>query len=410
MSQTSTPSDRTVQPAPFRFAARAAGLRQSAIREILKSCPGSISFAGGLPAPELFPVSEFSRAAGEILEEAGPASLQYDVTEGHPPLREWVCGHLRGTAGIVASPEDILILNGSQQGLDLVAKVLLDPGDTVLVENPSYLGALQAFRAYEGRPVGLPCDEEGIRPDALRAALGSGWRRPKLIYLVPNFHNPTGTTMSARRRREVADIAARAGVPFLEDDPYGQLRYRGEAIPAIASLRESADSLYLGTTSKILSPGMRVAWLVVRDPGLRERLVAAKQSTDLHTSSFAQRLVCRVVTRPGLLETHVERLRSAYARRRDAMLSWLGERMPECCAWTQPEGGIFIWVALPEPLDTAALLQACMPRGITFVPGAPFWVDLPVRTTMRLNFSNATEGRIAEGIGRLGRAVAEAMS
>jgi 2-aminoadipate transaminase len=255
----------------------------------------------------------------------------------------------------------------------------------------------------------LPADAEGIRTDFLRDFLGRCARRPKFLYLVPNFQNPTGASTSAARRAEVAAIAAEHGLPILEDDPYGQLRYSGGDLPAIASLPGAENRLYLGTTSKILAPGMRVAWMVVRDAGLRERLVAAKQSTDLHTSSFTQRLVWEIVRQPGLLDTHVARLRSAYARRRDAMHAWLGEHMPAGCAWSRPEGGLFIWLRLPEPVDTTALLQACISRRVTFVPGAPFWVDAPVRTTLRLNFTNATEGRIAEGIGRLGRAVAEAL-
>jgi 2-aminoadipate transaminase len=391
----------------FRCSDRSAGLRPSAIREILKvtSSPDVISFAGGLPAPELFPLADVRLAAEEALRADGPASLQYAATEGFPPLREWVCGHLARTVGLRASPDRILVTNGSQQGIDLVARVLLDPGDSVLVEDPAYLGALQAFRACGAAVVGLASDAEGILPEALSRAVRPGGRRPKLLYLAPNFQNPTGGTLSRRRREAVVDIAARAGVPILEDDPYGLLRYSGSGEPALGALAGGRDCLYLGTASKILAPGLRVAWLVSPDDGIYSRLIAAKQAADLHTSSLTQRIVANLVLRPGLLEAHLGRLRAAYCERRDAMLSALGRRLPAGSSWTRPEGGLFLWVELPEGTDTDELLTAALHRKVAFVPGSAFWVGVGDRRHLRLNFSNASPDRIVEGVERLGQAL-----
>ena len=400
------PGEYPAAEPPFRFSQRASGLRPSAIREILKTTesPDVISFAGGLPAPELFPLEGVRRAVEAVLARDGRAALQYGVTEGCLALREWVAGHL-SSSGIKTSPDEVLITTGSQQALDLIGKVLLDPGDLVLVENPAYVGALQAFRAYEAEVVGLPADAEGIRIDALRDFLRSAPRKPKFIYLVPNFQNPTGTSTSGERRREIARVAARAGIPIVEDDPYGQLRYSGEDVPALVAFPEAADWIYLGTSSKILAPGLRVAWMVVADPRLRERLVTAKQATDLHTSSLTQRIAAAFLSQPGALDFHLARLRSAYVRRRDAMLAALARHLPSGSEWSRPDGGLFLWVRLPEPIDTVELLAIAARRKIAFVPGAPFWVGRPVTNTLRLNFSNASEERIAEGIARLGRAI-----
>jgi len=393
------------------FSTRSQAMGPSAIRQVLKftGMPDVISFAGGLPAPELFPISELRRAADAVLRDDGVASLQYDASEGHLPLRQWICAHLDRTVGIQAAPDRVLITNGSQQGLDLVAKVLIDPGDIVLVENPAYIGALQAFRAYEADIVGLPMDEEGVRIDALGEFLRTSRRRPKLLYLTTNFQNPTGLTTSAERRRHVAALAAEFRLPVLEDDPYGELRYSGPNIRAIGSIPEARDWLYLGTSSKILSPGMRVAWLVVANPQFYERLTLAKQSADLHTSSFTQRLVWQFVSQSELYDAHIERLRAAYVRRRDVMLASLSAHLPEGSSWTRPAGGLFLWLSLPQWQDSTELLQECIAQKVAFVPGAPFWVGRDVRNTLRLNFSNASEERIEDGIARLGRAAEAAL-
>jgi 2-aminoadipate transaminase len=407
----SVTSDKT--GAPFRFAERAGRLKPSAIREILKTteAPDVISFAGGLPAPELFPVEDFATACRDVLTAGaeGQAAMQYGVTEGFGPLRQWVCEHLAEAVNLRCTPDQLLITNGSQQGLDLIAKVLIDPGDVVLVEDPAYVGALKAFDAYEARAVGIPADELGVRTDALRHYLRTSATRPKLLYLIPNFQNPTGVSTSPERLREVAQIAAEYDLPILEDDPYGRLRYGGQAPPALASLPAAAGrTVYLGTTSKIMAPGMRVAWMVVPDRGLYEKLVPAKQAADLHTSTFTQRVVWRYASRPGMLDAHLRVLVDAYRRRRDVMLDALARHLPEGCSWTRPDGGLFLWVTLPERIDAVELLQAAMAQKVAFVPGQPFWVGEGVGNTLRLNFSNASEERIDEGVRRLGEVIRRA--
>ena len=406
MSATEFPRAST----PLRFATRAGQMRPSAIREILKvtELPDVISFAGGLPAPELFPIDETIRAAHAVLTHDGAAALQYSTTEGFLPLREWVCAHLASSVGLSASPDHVLITHGSQQGLDLLAKVLLDPGDVVLVENPAYLGALQAFRSYEANVIGVDSDSEGLRPELLREALARAPRWPKFLYLIPNFQNPTGTSLSPSRRAEIATIAAEAELLVVEDDPYGRLRFAGIAEPAFVASPEVRSWVYLGTSSKILAPGMRVAWLATSEPMLREKLVTAKQSTDLHTSTFTQRLVWEVVRQPGWLDQHVAQLCAVYGRRRDCMLAALDKNLPADCAWTRPDGGLFLWVTLPAAIDATALLRAAARERVAFVPGEPFWVGEPRRNTLRLSFSNATEAQIAIGIARLGATVAAA--
>ena len=397
--------------AAFRFAQRTRGLQPSAIREILKTTesPDVISFAGGLPAPELFPVEGVRAAAEAVLREDGPASMQYGITEGYLPLRQWVCEHLGRTIGLRASPDQVLITSGSQQGLDLLGKVLIDPGDVVLVENPAYLGALQAFQAYEARIIGLPADAEGLRIDELRRILENSRRRPKFLYLIPDFQNPTGTSTSTRRRAEIAALVADFGVPVIEDDPYGRLRYEGNSSPGLSASPGMSRGVYLGTSSKILAPGMRVAWMVVPSRGLYERLVTAKQAADLHTSTFTQRLVWQYVRHTAALDAQIIRLRTTYARRRDVMLAALERHLPAGCEWTRPEGGLFLWVRLPGKIDTMELLRACTRRKVAFVPGQPFWVGRAVRSTLRLNFSNSTETRIEEGVRRLGLTIKTAL-
>lgn len=390
------------------FARRMAATKPSAIREILKvtEAPDVISFAGGLPASELFPIEAIARAAAEVLAQDGPAALQYGVTEGHAPLRAWVAEHLKATVGLHASPDGVLITHGSQQALDLLAKVLLDPGDTVLVEEPAYLGALQAFRAYEANPLGVASDEAGLSPAALEAALQARGRPPKFLYLIPNFQNPTGRSLSAWRRSELAAIAARYDLLVVEDDPYGQLRYSGDALPAVATELSDDRWVYLGTASKILTPGLRVAWLATGNAALHERLVTAKQSTDLHTTTFGQRVVHAALQQPDFLRTHLASLCTAYGARRDAMLSALATHLGGKAEWTQPEGGLFLWLTLRDSgQDALRLLEEAMKHRVAFVPGAPFWVHTPRQNTLRLNFSHAGEARIEEGIRRLATAL-----
>lgn len=391
----------------FRFAKRMSGLKASAIREILKvtEMPDVISFAGGLPAPELFPVEQFARACQEVLTEDGPAAMQYSVTEGYLPLREWVSHYLVDTIGLRCSADQVLIISGSQQGLDLIGKVLLDPGDLVILENPAYLGAIQAFDAYEARYLNVATDDEGIRTDDLARVLAQAHKRPKLLYLVPNFQNPSGLTLSLPRRKEVIALCAKYGVPIFEDDPYGRLRYSGDHLPSLAALAEGFNCVYMSTVSKTMAPGVRVAWLVMQDRQLYERVVPAKQAADLHTSSFTQRAVYAYARKPGAVEGHVKTMLPVYARRRDVMLRALQDFMPEGCSWTHPDGGLFLWALVPDAVDTQELLALASREKVAFVPGAPFWVNKDVRNSMRLNFSNATDEMIVEGIRRLGDTV-----
>ena len=401
-----SPSDSPV----FRFAKRMRGLKASAIREILKvtEMPDVISFAGGLPAPELFPVRQFGDACREVLETQGAEALQYSVTEGYPPLREWISAYLQETIGLTCTADQVLIISGSQQGLDLIGKVLLDPGDTVIIENPAYLGAIQAFDAYEARFVNVGTDDDGILIDDLERALREGVRsgkRPKLLYLVPNFQNPSGITLTLARRMAVIELCSRYGVPIFEDDPYGRLRYSGEHIQSITALAGGKNCIYMSTVSKTIAPGMRIAWLVTNDRGLYEKIVPAKQAADLHTSSFTQRAVYAYARHPGQVEGHVREMLPVYARRRDVMLASLAEHMPEGTTWTRPDGGLFLWVRLPHGLDTQVLLSHAASEKVAFVPGAPFWVNCDIRNTMRLNFSNGSVDKIQTGIARIGKLV-----
>jgi 2-aminoadipate transaminase len=399
-----TASDINLDSQVFRFAKRMGGLKASAIREILKvtELPDVISFAGGLPAPELFPVREFAQACQEVLETEGPAAMQYSVTEGFGPLREWIAAYLKRVNNITCTPEQILIISGSQQGLDLIGKVLLDPGDYVVIENPAYLGAIQAFDAYEARYLNVATDDDGMRTDDLVRVLRGAKVKPKLLYLVPNFENPTGITLSLERRKQLIAICTEYSVPIMEDDPYGRLRYSGEPSPALMALAGGRDGIYMSTVSKIIAPGMRVAWLVLPDSALYEKVVPAKQAADLHTSSFTQRAVYAYLRREGQLESHIKEMLPVYARRRDLMLQTLQSSLPEGCSWTRPDGGLFLWARMPESVDTQDLLSMCAQKKVAFVPGAPFWVNRDVRNTMRLNFSNASEEQLVVGIKRLG--------
>jgi 2-aminoadipate transaminase len=400
-------SDVKLDPQVFRFAKRMAGLKASAIREILKvtELPDVISFAGGLPAPELFPVREFAQACQEVLDEEGAAALQYSVTEGFYPLRQWISEYLLRVNNIKCTPEQILIISGSQQGLDLIGKVLLDPGDYVVIENPAYLGAIQAFDAYEAQYLDVASDDDGMRTDDLVRVLRAAKVKPKLLYLVPNFENPTGITLSLERRKQLIAVCSEYGVPILEDDPYGRLRYSGESLPSLMALAASRNCIYMSTVSKIIAPGMRVAWLVIPEPALYEKVVPAKQAADLHTSSFTQRAVYAYARKPGQIENHIKEMLPVYSRRRDLMLQTLQSSMPDGCSWTRPDGGLFLWARMPESVDTQELLVVAAAKKVAFVPGAPFWVNRDVRNTMRLNFSNASEEHLIEGINRLGELV-----
>ncbi len=387
-----------------KYARRARLMTGSAIRELLKLTeqPDFISFAGGLPAPESFPVAEVAAAVQAILHDRGPQSLQYGATEGYRPLRELIARRT-STDGHVVSVENVLITSGSQQALDLLGKVFLDVGDRVLLESPTYLAALQAWNAYEATYLELPLDEAGLDPAALEPALRG---EPKFLYCVPNFQNPTGVTLSLARRQRLVALAAAHGMPLVEDDPYGSLRFEGDALPSLLTIAGAVGGvIQLSTFSKTLAPGLRVGW-VVAPAEVIGRLALAKQGTDLHTGTLDQYIVHELLA-GGQIEAGLPAIVARYRERRDTMLTALAEHFPADVRWTRPAGGMFLWVTLPRGIDASDLLPAAVEQGVAFVPGKSFFPNGGGENTMRLNFSNASPERIREGIARLGSLLRE---
>jgi 2-aminoadipate transaminase len=388
--------------ATLRFARRMSGIKASAVREILKVTerPDIISFAGGLPAAELFPIEALARAHAEVFQNSGGAALQYSTTEGYRPLREWLCERLR-KQGFEVDVDRLLITSGSQQGIDLTAKLLLDPGDTVLVENPTYLAALQAFSAYEAKFVAVGSDAGGMDVDEVERVLERS--RPKLIYVVPDFQNPKGTTLTLERRKKLLRLAQKHGVPILEDDPYGRLRYSGEDVPSLASLDDSGLVIHLGTFSKTLAPGVRIGWAVA-SPEVVRQLAVAKQAADLHSSTLSQRAVAKMLESFDY-DGHLAKLRSVYGARLAAMSSALERHFPVEAKCTRPQGGLFVWAQLPGGIAAEELLEDSLRQGVAFVPGASFFAKEQRRDFARLNFSNRSPETIEDGIHRIGEAL-----
>jgi len=389
-------------------------MTSSAIRELLKvtADPEIISLGGGLPAPEVFPLAELEAAADRVIQQHGRAALQYGPTEGYLPLREMLVRHM-ARYGIEVTPANVLITSGAQQGLDLVGKLFLNAGDRVLTEQPTYLGALQAFTSYQARYLTVPIDDDGMRVDLLEAALRAG---PKFIYVLPNFQNPGGVTLSLERRRRLVELASHYGVPVVEDDPYGQLRYEGKHLPPLVKIDAEYHGcshgerpfrggvLYLGTLSKTLAPGLRIGWVVAPEE-IMARLVQMKQGADLHTSTFTQ-MVAYETARGGFLDRHVRRIREVYSERRNAMLAALDRYFPPGVQWTRPQGGLFLWVTLPEGCSSTELFQEALKEKVAFIPGNAFHPCGGGERTMRLNFSYCTPDLIEEGIRRLGGVIA----
>ncbi|MGW2338122.1 aminotransferase-like domain-containing protein [Streptomyces sp. NPDC001685] len=380
------------------LAARTTAVGGSPVRDILAvtARPEVINFAGGLPAPELFDRRAVAAAFQAVLTETPERALQYSTTEGEPVLRAGLAARTTGH-GLATDADDVLVTTGSQQGLSLLATALLEPGDTVLVEEPCYLAALQAFGLAGARIVAVPGDADGVDPDALDELVAR--ERPKLFYTVPTFQNPTGRTLPADRRAAVAHVAARRGLWIVEDDPYGELRYEGERVPWIASHPGAEDrTALLGSFSKVMAPGLRLGWL--RAPAaLRRACAVAKQAADLHTPTVNQLVAARCL--PGL-DAHVAGIREVYRVRRDALLAGLPDALPEGAVWQRPEGGMFVWVRLPASYDTTALLPRVVRHDVAYVPGAPFYAGEPDRSTLRLCFVTQTPEEIAEGLRRLG--------
>ena len=379
---------------------RAQQLTSSAIREILKVTerPEVISFAGGLPSPASFPVAAMEAATARVFADNPQAALQYAATEGYLPLREFVARR-HG-----APVERVLITTGSQQALDLIAKVMIDPGSKVLVETPSYLGALQAFSLFEPEFVSIPSDDKGLLPEALTPELTAGAR---FLYALPNFQNPTGRRLPLDRREALVARAKEQGVLLVEDDPYGALSYTGDQLPSLLSMNPDGV-IYMGSFSKILAPGMRLGY-VIAPPELHFKLCQAKQASDLHTPTFTQRVAYETI-RDGLLDTHIPTIRELYGKQCQYMLDALKRHMPEGVTWNAPEGGMFIWMELPEGLDSMVILEEAVKRNVAYVPGAPFYASNPKRNALRLAFVTVSAERIEQGVAILGELFREAIA
>ena len=389
----------------WTLARRAERMNPSIIREILKVTerPGILSMAGGLPSPDTFPVEAMREASERVLRETGREALQYAASAGYAPLREWVAAHMTAQ-GLRVGANQVLITTGSQQGLELMAKTFIDPGAPVAVEQPTYLGALQAYEPYEPTYVSLASDVEGPTPESI-ASLPARAPGTRFAYLLPNFQNPTGGQISDARRSALVAAAQTAGVPILEDNPYGEIWFDEPPPPSMTS-RWPEGCVYLGSFSKVLTPGFRLGYLVAPKP-VYTKLVSAKQGEDLHTPGFNQRVVYEVI-KSGFLDAHIPTIRERYRTQRDAMAAALTTHMPAGTTWTAPKGGMFFWVRLPEGFDTLPLLPKAVEAGVAFVPGAPFYTEHPDSRTMRLSFVTLTPEDISEAVAALGRVLAEA--
>lgn len=390
----------------WRISKRATMMKSSIIRETLKLTqkPGIISFGGGLPAPELFPVAELREAVDRMLVEKGRRALQYGTTEGYRKLREFLADRLK-KKGIDADPELIMITGGSQQGLDLCGRVFLNDGDAVLTSNPTYLGAIQAFNAYYPRYITLESDDNGMTVDGMEDLLKE--HNPRFIYLVPTFQNPDGRTLPLERRKYIIDLAQKYNIPIIEDDPYSDLCYEGEIPPNMVAL-DKENVIMLGTFSKLISPGLRIAW-VLAPAKIYDKFVKMKQGADLHTNTFCQFLIYEYA-KHGALEKHLDKVRRVYYARMKAMLSAMEKYFPDAVKWTKPTGGMFLWVELPDGLDARELLKKAVERDVAYIPGTAFYPDGTGENTMRLNYSKPTEEEIEEGIKRLAEVIKEAMA
>lgn len=428
-------------PWNHRCAQRMQSMKASTIRELLKLTenPEIISFGGGMPAPEVFPVEAFRAAADTVLAKRGSLALQYSATEGYRPLREWIVAHM-ARYGIESAPENVLITSGSQQALDLIGMIMINPGDLILTERPTYLGALQAWRAYQAEFTSVPIDKNGLQVDLLQEALCAG---PKFMYILPNFQNPGGVTLSLERRRKLIEFSDRYGVPIIEDDPYGELRYEGDHLPPLVVIDAErckgspnciepasgyydertpnngngraymrGNVIYLSTFSKTLAPGLRLAWIVAPVEVI-QRCGVAKQGMDLHTATLNQMIAHEILTSgegDDFLKGHVRLIREVYRERRDVMLTAMERHFPDCVHWTHPAGGLFLWVTLPEYMDATELLRQALENKVAYVPGTSFSPDGSGGNTLRLNFSYCNPEKINIGIRRLGEVFSRAVT
>lgn len=383
-----------------KFAKRASRVKSSETREILKVTerPEVISFAGGLPAPELFPVEALNEACEAVLKEDGPASLQYSTTEGYIPLRNAIIKRM-SAIGIQASLEQVIITSGSQQAIDLTGRLLLDEGDTILCESPTYLAAINAFKVYDANFVEVDMDEDGMIMEALEKQLQLH-PNAKFIYTIPDFQNPTGRTMKLERRKRMIELANQYNVLIVEDNPYGAVRFSGEPLPPVKHFDTEGRVIYLSTFSKIFTPGLRLGWICA-DEVFIEKYVAFKQTADLHSDSFAQRITAKYMELYDI-EAHIEKIKTVYKERCTTMLDCIDQFFPKSVSHSKPEGGLFIWVELPDSVDSSKIFLECLKNDVAFVPGIPFFPNSQQKNMLRLNYSNMPKERIIEGMKRLG--------
>lgn len=393
----------------IKFAKRMDGLKGSEIRELLKLTekPEVISFAGGLPAPELFPVEEMKEISRMVLEESGREALQYTTTEGFGPLREHIAERMNRKLKTNVSKDDLLITSGSQQGLDFAGKIFLDEGDVVLVESPSYLGALNAFKAYCPKFIEVPTDKDGMIIEELEKILETT-ENVKMIYVIPDFQNPTGKTWSMERRERFMDVINKFEMPVVEDNPYGELRFEGEILPSLKAMDEKGLVMFLGSFSKIFCPGYRIGWVAASEE-LLSKFIFIKQGADLQASTISQREISKFIDVYDL-DAHVENIKSVYSKRRDLMLKTMDETFPEGIEHTYPEGGLFTWVELPKHLDAKKIMEKCLEKDVAYVPGGSFFPNGGNQNTFRLNYSNMPEDKIVEGMKRLADVLKDALA
>ena len=393
----------------FKYSKRVPADGTDAVGAILQAAadPKIISFAGGLPAPELFPVKEMKAAVDKVFEEHGQEAMQYGAAKGVTALREVIQQHVKKKENVDSELDNVLVTTGSEQALDLVGKAFVDPGDTVLVEQPTYLCALDVFRSYGANFASVEMDEDWMKMDALEEALKAN-PNTKLIYTVPNFQNPTGRTMTEERRKQLAELAEKYDVYVLEDNPYGEIRFAGQHVPAVKSFDKSGHVLYMSTFSKTLAPGFRLGWLVA-DEDVVNKLTVLKQSADLHTDNLAQFAVAQFFA-DNDVDAHVKEISDLYGKRKDLMLEGIKKYFPEGVKYTNPEGGMFLWVEVPGVDDTVELFKECLEHDVAFVPGDPFFAGEAQPGAFRLNYSNMKEDQIEVGLKRLGAALTAAVN
>jgi 2-aminoadipate transaminase len=391
----------------LNYAKRMENIRASEIRELLKLTqkPEVISFAGGLPAPELFPIEELKKISKEVLEENGTAALQYGPTEGYGPLREKIAERME-KVHVKISPNDILVTSGSQQGLDFAAKIFINPGDIIICESPSYLGAINAFKAYEPKFVEVETDDDGMIMEELEEVLKTN-DNVKFIYVIPDFQNPSGKTWSRERRKELVELANKYNIAIVEDNPYGELRFEGEILPAVKHYDTEGRVIFLGTFSKIFCPGLRLGW-VAADKEVLNKFIMVKQGADLQSSTISQMEVAKFLEIYDI-EKHIEKIKDVYRKRRDLMMKTIEEEFPKEIKYTYPEGGLFTWVVLPEHMNARELAIKALEKNVAFVPGGSFFPNGGNENTFRMNYSSMDEERIVEGIKRLAAVIKEMM-